>query len=145
MLTKFSKIGPDIIAVGGGVGSCIVNAGRYRTFGVDAYAQCQARDTRSVKTYLLDKPVTPRVTAMIEKGKMTYYGVCSGCHSFSGRLVGPPVNTIQALYKNNAQGIADFIANPVHKREDFPEMPPQNYLTEETRKAVAEYMLSITK
>ncbi|MEJ1242271.1 parallel beta-helix domain-containing protein [Chryseolinea sp. T2] len=145
MLTKLSKLGPDIIAVGGGVGSCIVNPGRYRTFGVDAYAKCQGVDTRAVKTYLLDKPVTPRVTAMIEKGKMTYYGVCSGCHSYSTRLVGPPVNTIQALYKNNPKGLADFIAAPVHKRDDYPEMPPQNYLTEETRNAVAEYMLSITK
>jgi Sigma-70 region 2 len=35
--------------------------------------------------------------------------------------------------------------NPVHKREDYPEMPPQNYLSEETRKAVAEYMLTLTK
>lgn len=145
MLTKLSKLGPDIIAVGGGVGSCIINPGRYRTFGVDGYATCQATDTRSVKTYLLDKPVAPRVTAMIEKGKMTYYGVCSGCHSFSTRLVGPPVNTIQAIYKNNPSGLAEFIAKPVHKRDDYPEMPPQNYLSEETRKAVAEYMLSITK
>ncbi len=57
----------------------------------------------------------------------------------------PPVNTIQAIYKNNPQGIVDFILNPIHKREDYPEMPPQNYLTEETRKAVAEYMLTISK
>jgi parallel beta-helix repeat protein len=145
MLTKLSKIGPDIIAVGGGVGSCIANPARYRTFGVDAYANCQVRDTRSIKTYLLDKPVAPRITVLAEKGKMTYYGVCSGCHAYNTRLVGPPVNTIQALYKGNPQGIVDFIINPVHKRDDYPEMPPQNYLTDETRKAVAEYMLSITK
>ncbi|AYB35124.1 parallel beta-helix domain-containing protein [Chryseolinea soli] len=145
MLTKLSKLGPDIIAVGGGVGSCVINPGRYRTFGLDAYANCRVSDTRSVKSYLLDKPVRPRITASVEKGKMTYYGVCSGCHAYSTRLVGPPVNTIQALYKNNAQGIVDFIAHPIHKRDDYPEMPPQNYLTEETRKAVADYMLTITK
>ncbi|HOX83166.1 MAG TPA: parallel beta-helix domain-containing protein [Chryseolinea sp.] len=145
MATQFSKLGPDIIAVGGGIGSCVINPSRYRTFGLNSYANCQVRDTRSIKTYLLDKPVMPRVTAQIEKGKMTYYGVCSGCHAFSTRLVGPPVNVIQALYKNNPQGIVDFIAHPIHKRDDYPEMPPQNYLTEETRKAVAEYMLSITK
>ena len=63
MLTKLSKVGRDIIAVGGGVGSCIINPGRYRTFGVDAYANCQVRDTRNVNTYLLAKPVAPRVTA----------------------------------------------------------------------------------
>lgn len=145
MVTKLSKLGPDIIAVGGGVGSCILNADRYRTVGVGGYGSCQVRDTRAIKSYMLDKPVAPRVTAITEKGKMTYYGVCSGCHAYSTRLVGPPVNTIQALYKNNPKGIVDFITKPIHKREDYPEMPPQNYLSEETCKAVAEYMLTITK
>ena len=145
MMTKLSKTGPDIIAVGGGVGSCIINPSRYTTFGVEKFASCQVTDTRAIKTYMLDKPVAPRVTSASEKGKMTYYGVCSGCHSYSTRLIGPPVNVIQAMYKNNPKGIADYIAKPVHKREDYPEMPPQNYLTEETRKAVAEYLLTITK
>ena len=145
MITKLSKTGPDIIAVGGGVGSCIINPSRYTTFGVEKFASCQVTDTRAIKTYMLDKPVAPRATSSTEKGKMTYYGVCSGCHSYNTRLVGPPVNVIQALYKNNPKGIADYIAKPVHKREDFPEMPPQNYLTEETRNAVAEYLLTITK
>lgn len=145
MMTKLSKTGPDIIAVGGGVGSCIVNASRYTTFGVDKFASCQVSNTSVIKTYMLDKPVAPRVTSVSDKGKMTYYGVCSGCHSYNTRLIGPPVNVIQALYKNNPKGIADYIAKPVHKREDYPEMPPQNYLTAETRAAVAEYLLTITK
>ncbi|HMG91960.1 MAG TPA: parallel beta-helix domain-containing protein [Chryseolinea sp.] len=145
MVAQLSKKGPDIIAVGGGIGSCIVNPDRYRTFGVNNYASCTAVDTRIIKTYMLSKPVTPRATTQVEKGKMTYYGVCSGCHAYSTRLVGPPVVVIQALYKNNPNGITEYIANPVHKREEYPEMPPQNYLTEETRKAVAEYILTLTK
>jgi len=145
MMTQLSKKGPDIIAVGGGVGSCIVNPGRYRTFGVGKYANCTTTGTGSVRTYMLNKPVAPRNTTIAEKGKMTFYGVCSGCHAYNTRLVGPPVNVIQALYKDNAAGIAGYIANPVHKREDYPEMPPQNYLTEETRQAVAEYILTLTK
>jgi parallel beta-helix repeat protein len=145
MVTKLSSKGPDIIAVGGGVGSCIVDPARYRTFGVGEYANCQATGTREVKSYMLDKPVAPRAIAVAEKGKMTYFGVCSGCHAYSIRLVGPPVNTIQALYQNNAAGLAEYISAPIHKRDDYPEMPPQNYLTEETRMAVAEYMLTITQ
>ena len=123
----------------------MVDPGRYRVFGVEQFANCQVRDTRSVASYMLDRPVAPRVTALSEKGKMTYYGVCSGCHAYSTRLVGPPVNTIQAMYKNNAKGIMEFITKPVHKRDDYPEMPPQDYLSEETRLAVSEYMLTITK
>ena len=145
MVSKLSKLGPDILAVGGGQGSCIANPARYRTFGVDQFALCNVQDTHSIITYMLDKPVAPRITALENKGKLTYFGVCSGCHAYSTRLVGPPVNVIQALYKNNPKGIAGFISNPVHKRDDYPEMPPQTYLTEETRLAVAEYMLTISK
>ena len=38
---------------------------------------------------------------------------------------------------------AEYITNPTKKRDDYPEMPPQNYLDEETRKAVATYMLEV--
>jgi hypothetical protein len=55
------------------------------------------------------------------------------------------VNLIQTLYKNNPEGIFNYITEPIHKRQDYPEMPPQNYLSEEARKAVAEYMLTLTK
>ena len=145
MKVKLSDKGLDIIAVGGGQGSCILNPDRYVTFGVEKYLNCQVRDTRAVKSYLLAKPVAPRQTAALERGKMTYYGVCSGCHAYNTRLVGPPVVMVQAVYKNDPKGIVDFITKPVHKRDDYPEMPPQSYLSEETRQAVAEYMLSITK
>jgi hypothetical protein len=45
---------------------------------------------------------------------------------------------------DNPEGLAAYIAAPVKKRDDYPEMPPQNYLDEETRLAVAKYMLSRT-
>ena len=40
--------------------------------------------------------------------------------------------------------IVDYITNPVKKRDDYPEMPPQNYLSEEVRLAAAEYMLTVS-
>ena len=60
-------------------------------------------------------------------------------------MVGPPINIIQAIYKDNPQGIVDYINNPVHKRPDFPEMPTQKHLPEDVKQAVAEYMLGVTK
>ena len=57
----------------------------------------------------------------------------------------PPTQSIQAIYHANPQGIADFIAKPAKKRPDYPEMPPQAYLDEPTRQAVAEFMLGVTK
>jgi hypothetical protein len=58
-------------------------------------------------------------------------------------MIGPPIQIIQALYMDNPQGVADYINNPIKKRDDYPEMPPQNYLDAETRLAVANYMLQV--
>ena len=143
MMTQLSSKGPDILAIGGGTGSCIRDKNRYRTFGLDNYSQCQTSNTDSIISYLLPTPVAPRVITGEERGKRAYYGVCSGCHAYSVRMVGPPIITIQALYKDNPKGIADFITKPTHKRQDYPEMPPQNYLSDETRMEVAKFMLSV--
>ncbi|MCP3931621.1 MAG: cytochrome-c peroxidase [Bacteroidetes bacterium] len=143
MMTKLSTQGPDIIAVGGGTGSTIRNKDRYRTFGLGGYGLAEITNTRNVKTFLLDEPIAPRKITAEERSKLTYYGICAGCHAYNIRMIGPPTVTIQALYNNNPQGIADFIAAPTKKREDYPEMPPQNYIDEETRLEVAKYMLSL--
>ncbi|QBY05354.1 cytochrome-c peroxidase [Thalassotalea sp. HSM 43] len=131
----------DIIKVGGGVDSCIINRHRYTTAGVSDWKECDFTNTKNIETYLLDKPVAPRDIDPSERGKIAYLGICTGCHTYTDRMIGPPVNIIQALYMDNPQGLADYIANPTKKREDYPEMPPQNYLDEGTRLAVAEYML----
>ena len=134
---------PDIVRVGPSPGSCIRNRGRYVTVGVKDFAECDFSNTAATATYLLP-PVPARVIAPDERGKIAYLGVCSGCHIYNGRMVGPAVQVIQALYMDNPQGLADYIANPVKKRDDYPEMPPQNYLDPATRLAVAEYMLQVT-
>lgn len=142
MLTELKSVEPDIVAVGGGTGSCIINRHRYKWVGIGDYTDCQFTNTADVQTYLLDEPVPPRQIDPSERGKIAYLGVCAGCHSYTGRLIGPPVQTIQALYLENPEGLVEYIANPVKKRPDFPEMPSQSYLGEETMRAVAEYMLS---
>ena len=38
--------------------------------------------------------------------------------------------------------LAEWIAKPTHKRQDYPEMPAQNYLPEDVRQAVASYILN---
>lgn len=145
MMTKLDKRGPDILHYGGGTGGCIRDASRYRSFGLGHYSTCELTSTAAVVSYLLPEPVAPRTSTPAERSRLTYYGVCSGCHGYNVRIVGPPTVTIQALYKDNPQGLADFIANPVHKRKDYPQMPPQNYMSEEMRLEVAKFMLSVTK
>ena len=143
MKASFLDAAPNIVAIGAGEGSCIRDRDRYSTFGLGDWGQCSTTDTKNITTMMLDKPVAPRAISAEEKGKLTFYGVCAGCHAFDVRMIGPPINVIQAIYNNNPQGMVDFITAPTHRREDYPEMPPQNYLSPETRLAVAEYILTL--
>ncbi len=81
----------------------------------------------------------------LDKGRLAYYGVCAGCHAYGSRMIGPPTQILQALYMDNPEGIAEYAANPVKKRDDYPEMPPQAHLDAETRLAAAKFMLSVEK
>jgi parallel beta-helix repeat protein len=145
MLTELKTGNPDIFAVGPSKDSCIINRHRYITVGVNDFAECSHTNTDTIGNYLLP-PVAPRdKSSAEERAKITYMAICAGCHTYTGRMIGPPVKIIQALYMDNPQGIVDYITNPVKKREDYPEMPPQNYLDEETRMAVAKHMLGRTR
>jgi len=145
MLTKFSTKGPDILAIGGGQGSSIRDINRYRTWGLGDFGVASITNTKDVKTFLLDKPVAAREISKEDLGEMTYYGVCSGCHAYDIRLIGVPTNVIQMIYKDNPKGIVDYINKPKNLRDDYPEMPPQDYLSENAKLAVAEYILSLKK
>ncbi len=143
MLTKFSKKGPDIFAYGGGQGSTIKDKNKYRTFGIDKYGNAVITDTKSIKTMQTPSPVPPRSVSKEQLGEITYYGVCAGCHAIGSRLIGVPTEYIQMIHKGNPQGIVDYINNPKNLREDYPEMPPQKYLSEEAKMAVAEFILAL--
>ena len=143
MLTKFSTKGPDILAIGGGEGSTIRDINRYRTFGLGDFGVPNISNTKDVSTFLLDHPAPSKEISKHNLGEITYYGICSGCHAGSIRLIGVPVNVIQMIYKDNPQGMVEYMNSPKNLREDYPEMPPQNYLSEEAKLAVAEYILAM--
>jgi hypothetical protein len=58
-------------------------------------------------------------------------------------MIGPPMTVIQALYMDDPEGLAQWIAAPTKKRpiEEFPAMPPQDYLSEQLRLDLAHYIL----
>ena len=145
MMTQLSTTGPDILAIGGGEGSSIRDKERYRTWGLGGFGQPNISNTADRKSFLLAEPAAPREISKKDLGEMTYYGICSGCHAFDIRLIGVPTNVIQMIYKDNPQGIVDYINNPKNLRDDYPEMPPQDYLSEEAKMAVAEYILTLKK
>jgi parallel beta-helix repeat protein len=135
----------DIVHVGSSNGSCIINRHRYRTIGIGGYAECDFTNTDSTESYLLAGGAEPRVIHSSERGEIAYMGVCTGCHSYRGRLIGPSVEIIQAMYAGNPEGLVEYINAPVKKRDNFPPMPAQNYLDAETQMAVATYMLALEK
>jgi parallel beta-helix repeat protein len=140
-----STRGPDIVDVVGMKDGCIANPERFRTIGLDNYSDCAFDHTGNVVTYTLPEPVPPRTMEDVDKGKLVYYGVCAGCHAYSSRMIGPPTQIVQALYMDNPAGIAAYAANPEKKRDDYPQMPPQAHLDEETLLAAAQYMLKIDR
>jgi putative cofactor-binding repeat protein len=145
MLTQLKRGAPDIVRVGRSRDSCIINRHQYFTVGLDDWTECEFTNTRDVVTYLLAEPVPPREIRPEERGEIAYLGICTGCHAYSSRLIGPPVQVIQALYLDDPGGLASFIANPTRRRDDYPAMPPQDYLNEETRQAVARHMLQVRR
>lgn len=144
MLIELKTGNPDIVRAGDARDGCITNRHRYTVVGMGIFSNCRFDNTDSIDTYLLPEPVAAREIDQSEQGKITYLGICSGCHSYTGRLIGPPVEIIQAMYKDKPEALAAFIAKPTKRWPDYPEMPPQNYLSEEVRLAVAEYMLSVS-
>ncbi|MBD2857861.1 right-handed parallel beta-helix repeat-containing protein [Spongiibacter sp. KMU-158] len=149
MMTQFKTRGPDVLANFGSAqepDNCILNKDRYVTFGLKKWGVCERENTHDIDTYLLADGAPPRPIETDQDLTIRLYkGICAGCHALNMRMIGPPTLAIQALYHNNPQGIADYIAAPHKVRPDFPEMPPQGHLSEELRLRVAEYMLSLEK
>jgi len=146
MALNLTTKGPDVLAVGKGSGSCISQKASVKTLNLRDWPECQKLTSMDVSSYLLEQPAPVRVNGkeeIAEVGKRLYSGVCAGCHAYNVRMIGPPTQIIQVLYADNPKAIADYIANPVKKREDFPAMPPQGHLNPEHRLAVAKYMLGV--
>jgi parallel beta-helix repeat protein len=135
--------GVDVLATGKGRGNCVADRAAVTSLGIKSYPDCAADATSAaVLTARPAQPVEAPKYSEEQLGRMTYLAVCSGCHTYDSRLVGPPMVTIKALYANDAKGLAAWIAKPTRKRPEYPEMPPQDYLPDDVRSAVANYILT---
>ncbi len=73
-------------------------------------------------------------------GEEIYKTICSSCHAFDKKLVGPPHRDVLPKYIGKKAALVKFILNPVKVNPDYPAMPKQN-LTPREAEAVADYML----
>lgn len=139
-------VGPDIMDTGKGRKNCMASPTSLRTLGTERWTVCSpGTTTAAISTLQLKQPYASPSLTIEQKGRLTYLAVCTGCHAYSRRIVGPPMIAVQALYRGRPDALAAWIAAPTHKRPDYPEMPPQNYLSPEVRKEVARYILEDLK
>jgi cytochrome c551/c552 len=78
--------------------------------------------------------------SMAWSGEEIFNRVCSGCHAFDRRRVGPPLNDVLPGYRGRRGTLAEFIANPVKMNPDYPAMPDPG-LSEAEISAVVDFLL----
>jgi parallel beta-helix repeat protein len=137
---------PDLLVLGTGRRNCVLNKQSLTTLGADDWSECPKGSTSAdVTTMRLAEPVASPALTVEQRGRLAWLAVCTGCHSFSTRLMGPPMIAARAPYMGDPQKLADWIANPTKRRADYPAMPPQSYLPAEVRLEVAKYVLQQTE
>ena len=77
-------------------------------------------------------------------GEAIYQNICSACHSFDHKVVGPPYEQTLPKYKGNVDKLVAFILNPKQNNPGYPPMPNPGLKPAQAR-AVAEYILKEVK
>jgi len=81
-----------------------------------------------------------RIAASMQfDGSEVFTNICSACHKFDEKVVGPPLNTVKEKYQSDFEGLQGFILNPEKVNPAYPPMPNQA-LNRFQAKAVAEYL-----
>jgi len=86
----------------------------------------------------------PEGEKLVEKGRKIFDDVCSLCHEFNEELVGPPLANVLPKYEGDLEALKAFIAEPVKKNPDYPEMPELGLEPEEIE-AVAAFVMEELK
>ena len=77
-------------------------------------------------------------------GEDIYKNICSSCHSFDHKVVGPPYKQTLPKYKGNVDKLVVFILHPTQNNPGYPPMPNPG-LKPDQAKAVATYILNEVK
>lgn len=77
-------------------------------------------------------------------GEQIYKNICSSCHSFDHKVVGPPYQQTLPKYEGHIDQLIAFIRNPVKKNPDYPPMPNPG-LTPVEADSIAHYIMATYK
>ncbi|MCL5028804.1 MAG: c-type cytochrome [Bacteroidetes bacterium] len=120
LLTIFTVIIADQTAMG--------NANQTQTF-----LLAQNFETEMAKLTEGNKP-------KVISGEDIYKNICSACHSFDHKVVGPPYKQTLPKYHDDVDKLVKFILNPTQNNPGYPPMPNPGLKPDEA-KAVATYIL----
>jgi mono/diheme cytochrome c family protein len=101
--------------------------------------QAPAAGTEHANEAPREKPAAAGQAAA-NAGKAVFDTICSGCHRFDIRVVGPPLNVAVPKYGGDVEKLKGFIRNPGKVNPDYPSMPKLG-LPEEEIDAVARYLI----
>jgi parallel beta-helix repeat protein len=131
----------DIYFAGKGSGNCLDDLEAQVVVGKDRLGTCGPLPDFAAVTTMIDSNAA--ADAELALGPKVHATVCSGCHAYAIRAIGPPIKEIQEKYKGHPEGIVAFASAPKTVRSGFPPMPPQAYLGAEKLTAVANYLLGM--
>jgi cytochrome c len=77
-------------------------------------------------------------------GEQIFKNICSSCHSFDHKIVGPPYKQTLPKYEGKLDQLVAFIRNPSKKNPDYPPMPNPGLRPNEAQ-AVAEWLMKTYK
>jgi len=75
-------------------------------------------------------------------GEEIFTIVCSSCHKFDEKLVGPPYNKVLTKYEGKLDQLVAFIRNPVKVDPAYPPMPNLALKLDEA-KNIAQYLMDM--
>jgi cytochrome c len=90
--------------------------------------------------YLSELKGEGTATVKVRSGEELFTIVCSSCHKFDERLVGPQYNKVLTKYEGKMDQLVAFIRNPVKVDPAYPPMPNQGLRAEEA-KNIAQYLM----
>jgi cytochrome c len=107
-----------------------------------AIGQANAKEALLLKQnfeYVMQK-INEANTPAVISGTDIYNNICSACHSFDHKVVGPPYIQTLPKYYGNVDKLVTFILNPTQNNPGYPPMPNPG-LNQAQAKAVATYIL----
>ncbi len=101
----------------------------------------RAQDQRLDERYAaMVASLGPNVAQPARSGEEIYNTVCSACHRFNIKLVGPPYFMTLPHFVGKMDSLENFISNPYQAVPGYPPMPKQPLKPQEV-KNVAEYIM----